>query len=399
MSHHDEFSVHKEKIFTPAFFALLSLTLVGFYFIAVRFIYGIGAVANLSDGYPWGLWIVYDVATGTALACGGYAMAIIIYIMNNWHYHPLIRSAMLTSLFGYGLAGFSVMVDLGRYWNSYNFFIMDRWQTNSVMFEVALCVMLYNIVLAIEVSPAILERLVHSDRERFAKAKRFARWIYPKLDKVLIFFVVLGITLPSMHQSSLGSMLIIAGTKLSPIWHTWLLPLLFLINCIYIGYSMVIFEATLSSMAFKRPQETEQIAGLSKVIPWLTALWLGVRFIDLYTRGYLGEAFSGSFLSWMFIAEVTFICLGAHILMWPKFRTSPRMTFLAALMLALGGAWYRFNVYLIGYNPGDQWTYFPALPEFMITVGLISFEILGYVVLVKLFPFMPKVHDSSASSH
>src|SRR5512145_2169047 len=153
---HDDFQRHEASIITPAFFVLLLLTLIGFFLVGLRFVKGIGAVSNMSDGYPWGIWITYDVATGTAIACGGYAMAILVYIRNQMSYHPMIRSAVLTSLFGYGLAGFSVMVDVGRPWNAYNFFIPARWQVNSAMFEVALCVMAYTTVLLIEFLPAIL---------------------------------------------------------------------------------------------------------------------------------------------------------------------------------------------------------------------------------------------------
>ncbi|HEY4744443.1 MAG TPA: NrfD/PsrC family molybdoenzyme membrane anchor subunit, partial [Desulfuromonadaceae bacterium] len=153
---HDEYQQHNARILTPSFCVLLTLTLIGFALMAVRFIKGIGAVSNMSDGYPWGIWITYDVATGTAIACGGYAMAILVYIRNRMHYHPMIRSAILTSMFGYGLAGFSVMVDVGRPWNAYNFFLPSKWQANSAMFEVALCVMAYTTVLIIEFMPAIL---------------------------------------------------------------------------------------------------------------------------------------------------------------------------------------------------------------------------------------------------
>lgn len=398
MGHHDHYHIHKAKIFTPTFYVLAAFTLLGFALIALRYIKGIGAVSNMSDGYPWGIWIAYDVATSTAFACGGYAMAIIIYIMNRMKYHPLIRSALVTSMFGYMLAGMSVMVDIGRYWNSYSFFIPTRWQPNSVMFEVAVCIMAYNVVLVIEILPAILERFIHVENTRFPKLKHYALIIYPKLDKVLIFIIVLGITLPTMHQSSLGSMLIIAKSKLSPIWHTQFLPLLFVINALYIGYATVVFESFASSMAFKRPFEKE-IQQLSRIIPYITAIWLSIRFFDLIHRGQLSAAFAGDFNSWMFIAEIMLIVSGTYILTWKHYRESPRMVFIAGMLLVLGGAWYRFNVYLIGFKPHGNWNYFPSLPEFFITVGLIAFEILGYMVLVKLFPIMPKVHDNTAEAH
>src|SRR5512145_1621761 len=172
---HDDFQRHEAGILTPAFFILLLLTLIGFFLVGLRFVKGIGAVSNMSDGYPWGIWITYDVATGTAIACGGYAMAILVYIRNRMHYHPMIRSAILTSLFGYGLAGFSVMVDVGRPWNAYNFFIPSKWQANSAMFEVAVCVMAYTTVLLIEFLPALLTRLEQADAKSI---QRLVEWLH-----------------------------------------------------------------------------------------------------------------------------------------------------------------------------------------------------------------------------
>mgnify|MGYP001062034002 FL=1 len=422
--HHDEFIRLEGKIFTKSFFVLLALVLIGFFFIGVRYVKGIGAVSNMSDGYPWGIWIAYDVATGTAIACGGYAVAILIYIRNHMKFHPLIRSALLTSLFGYGLAGFSVVVDLGRYWNSYGFFIPSRWQINSAMFEVALCVMTYTLVLVIEFLPAVLWSLENSrgvtirkvadwlhprlvpDEDKLASGLEWVRssaaWLRPRLDKVLVFFIVLGITLPTMHQSSLGSLLLIAATKLNPLWHTGFLPLLFLINCIYIGYAIVILESIISASAFKRPIELKELSGLSNIIPWLTVIWLCVRVGDLAYRGQIGNALKFDFYSCFFLLEFLLIAVGSMILFSPRMRRSPRWLFITASMMVLGGALYRFNVYLIGFNPGQGWHYFPSFAELMITVGVIALELLGYQVLVKLFPVLPNpkhaAHGGNGSS-
>ncbi|MSM39250.1 MAG: Ni/Fe-hydrogenase cytochrome b subunit [Geobacter sp.] len=425
--HHDEFIKLEGKIFTRSFFVMLTLVVIGFFFIGVRYVKGIGAVSNMSDGYPWGIWIAYDVATGTAIACGGYAVAILIYIRNNWKFHPLIRSALLTSLFGYGLAGFSVVVDLGRYWNSYGFFIPSRWQINSAMFEVALCVMTYTLVLIIEFLPAVLWSLENSkgvtlrkvadwlhprltpDEARLASGLEWVRssaaWLRPRLDKVLVFFIVLGITLPTMHQSSLGSLLLIAATKLHPLWHTGFLPLLFLINCIYIGYSIVILESIISSNAFKREIELNELSGLSRIIPWLTVIWLSVRVGDLAYRGQLGAAIKLDFYSCFFLLEFLLVAGGSIILFSSRMRRSPRWLFITAAMIILGGGLYRFNVYLIGFNPGQGWHYFPSIAELMITVGVIALELLGYQVLVKLFPVLPNPkhagsgHKTADNSH
>ncbi len=412
---HDEYQRYDAKILTPSFIVLLALTLIGFTLIGVRFVKGIGAVTNMSDGYPWGIWITYDVATGTAIACGGYAMAILIYIRNHMRYHPMIRSAILTSMFGYGLAGFSVMVDVGRPWNAYNFFIPSKWQANSAMFEVALCVMAYTTVLALEFMPAILSYLEKTDwetlqalmdrlhkytginrpemmDERLESVKDLAARLRPKLDKILIFVIVLGITLPTMHQSSLGSLLLIASTKLHPLWHTGFLPLLFLINCMYIGYSIAILESVISCYAFKRPFELSELTGLAKIIPWLTVIWLSVVIGDLAWRKQLTTALSLDFYSCFFLLEFCLIAGGSLLLFSGRKRSSIRWLFVSAALIVLGGALYRFNVYLIGFNPGKGWHYFPALAELMITLGIVAFEILGYQVLVKILPVLPRLH-------
>src|SRR5512133_741579 len=415
MGHEHEYQQLEGKIFTRSFFILLFVVAVGFFFVGVRFVKGIGAVSNMSDGYPWGIWITYDVATGTAIACGGYAVAILVYIRNRMQYHPLIRSAILTSMFGYGLAGFSVMVDLGRPWNAYNFFIPSKWQANSAMFEVALCVMAYSTVLLLEFLPAVLTTLEktqwktlqlcmdmlhtrtginrpeHMD-ERLESVKELAAWLKPRLDKVLIFIIVLGITLPTMHQSSLGSLLLIASTKLHPLWHTGFLPLLFLINCMFIGYSIAILESVISSYAFKRPFETRELAGVAGIVPWLTVIWLSVVIGDLAWRGQLGAALSLDFYSRFFLLDFGLVAGGSLLLFSGRKRESIRWLFVSATMIVLGGALYRFNVYLIGFNPGKGWHYFPALAELLITVGIVAFEILGYQVIVKILPVLPRLH-------
>ena len=238
-------------------------------------------------------------------------------------------------------------------------------------------------------------RLVADKEKMFSsidKVRAVAGWLRPKLDRVLVFFIVLGLTLPTMHQSSLGSLLLVAVTKLNPLWHTAFLPLLFLINCMYIGYAMTILESIISSHAFKRPFETKELSGLARIIPWLTVLWLVVVFGDLLRRGHLGAAFRLDFYSWFFLVEVGLVAVGSLLVFSSRLRQSPRWLLISAALIVLGGALYRFNVYLIGFNPGDGWHYFPSLAELMVTVGIVAFEILGYQVLVKMVPVLPKLH-------
>ncbi len=189
---------------------------------------GLGAVTNLSDGYPWGLWITYDVLVGTALGCGGYAVSILVYAFNRWEYHPVVRSAVLTSVFGYSLAGLAIFLDIGRYWNGYKLFLPWTVNFNSVLVEVALCIAAYTVVLWIELLPTVLEAYPNNTPGPWTIRSRLA--------KLLPIIAAVGILLPTMHQSSLGTLMIIAGRKLSPLWQTRLLPFFFLLSAIAMGF-------------------------------------------------------------------------------------------------------------------------------------------------------------------
>jgi Ni/Fe-hydrogenase subunit HybB-like protein len=362
------------KVFTGPFLFFLVIMLIGIYFLVHRFMFGIGAVSDMSDGYPWGIWITYDVVVGTAFACGGYSMALLVYVFNNGEYHPLVRPALLASMFGYTLAGVSVFIDIGRYWQIYNVFLPWFTNFNSIMLEVALCVASYIAVLWIEFSPAFIE----------AKTRTKTR-----VNKILIFFIALGILLPTMHQSSLGTMMILAGHKLSPLWWTPLLPLIFLISAITMGYTVVIFESTLSALGFKRRPETDMLAKLSLVIPILLVIFLVIRFGDLLMRGQLGLAFNGSLQGNMFLLENVLHIVPLLILASASNRKSGKMLFLSACLLMAGGLLFRFNTYLIGFDSGIGWHYFPSVSEQFITYAIIAAEILLYMIFVKKLPVLP----------
>jgi Ni/Fe-hydrogenase subunit HybB-like protein len=370
----------KGKIFTLPFFILLILSVIAIPFIVKRFMYGLGAVSNLSDGYPWGMWIVYDVVTGTAIACGGYAMAILVYVFNKGQYHPLVRSALLASMFGYTLASVSIFFDVGRYWQMYNIFLPWYSNTNSVMFEVAACIATYVLVMWLEFSPAFFEK---PGRSKTLK----------KINSVMFIIIALGILLPTMHQSSLGSLMIIAGDKLSGLWQTGFLPLLFLISAIMMGFGMVIFESMFSSVYLERPLETSLLSKLSSVIPKLLIVFLIIRFGDLIFKGKLGLIFSFNIQSLMFVIENLLFIYPLIILSSKEKRDQSKYLFLSAASLVLAGAVYRFDTFLVGFNPGVNFHYFPSFAEIMITVGIISVEIMAYLIFIKTLPVLPVLPD------
>ena len=369
------------KIVTRPFLVLAALALIGGVLIIYRYLFGLGAVTNLSDGYPWGIWITYDVLVGTALGCGGYAMAILVYVLNRWEYHPLVRSAVLTSVFGYTLAGVAIFIDIGRYWNGYHLFLPWYVNFNSVLVEVALCIAAYVLVLWIELAPAVLDGYPQSSKAHNIK-NRLAKW--------LPVIVALGILLPTMHQSSLGTLMIIAGQKLSPLWQTPLLPLFFLLTAIGMGFAVVVFESLLSSIAFQRPFETPLLAKLAKVLVWLLGIYLVIRFADLTVRGHLALAFSGNLNSIMFLVENLCFAVPVILLANPGCRSNRRWLFISSIFLLLAGSLYRFNAFLVGYNPGPGWRYFPALPEILITLGIVAIELMAYLYFVKRYPVLPK---------
>ncbi len=343
----------------------------------VRLFFGLGSVTNINDGYPWGIWVVVDVIIGSAFACGGFAVAMLVYIFNRGEYHPLVRPALLGSLFGYTLAGAGVIVDLGRWWNFWHIFTPGYINPNSVMFEVAACISLYILVMWIEFSPAFLEKLEKYDAKK-------------KLNKVLFVFIALGTLLPMMHQSSLGTLLVVMGIQIHPLWATPLEPLLYLLTAITMGYAVVLFESCVSALGYRRSIETHLLTPLSKVMLGVLAAYLVVRLGDVVVRGAIVRAFGFSLEALMFWIETACFVAPLVLLSSEEKRRNPAKLFLAGVLLMLGGALLRIDGFLIGYETGDGFKYFPALPELMVTVGMFAIEVLGYIIITRRFPVLPR---------
>jgi Ni/Fe-hydrogenase subunit HybB-like protein len=358
-----------------------------------RFAAGIGAVSGLTDGYPWGVWIAFDVVVGTALGCGGYAIAILAYILNKGKYHPVVRPAILTSALGYTLAAIAIVIDVGRPWFIWRIPLggwpkLGGYNWNSALLEVALCVMAYVGVLWIELSPAFMERWVETSS---GFLKSFSEWGLKFFDKALILIVALGLLLPTMHQSSLGTVMLLAGHKLHPLWNTGWIPFLFLVSCIGMGYGVVVWESAVSSAAFKRERETEMLMSLSGAMIVVNAIYLVVRLGDIVISGKTLLMFNQGVYSLMFWIEIALFA--APIVMFANRQRRARFStmFQAAILLVLAGALYRFDSYLVAYNPGANWAYFPNVPELLITLGAIALEIATYIYIVKRFPILAGV--------
>ena len=245
-------------------------------------------MTNLTDGYPWGIWIAFDVVVGTALGCGGYAVALLVYILNKGEYHPLVRPAVLTSLLGYGLAVLAVIVDLGRYWDLWKIPIFFWQWSHSPQLEVA---HLRDALQLRAARRALAGAVGEAGRRAPGRAcAAFATKALRFVDKGGVWIIALGILLPTMHQSSLGTMMLLAGPRLHPLWFTPWLPFLFLVSCLVMGYGIVVCEASFAAKAFGRPRETAMLGRLAKVAKWVALFFVVFRIGDVALAGELGLA-------------------------------------------------------------------------------------------------------------
>lgn len=356
-----------------------------------RFLTGIGTVSGLTDGYPWGIWIAFDVVTGTALACGGYAIAILAYILNKGKYHPVVRPALLTSALGYSMAALAIIIDVGRWWEIWRiplggFPEVGKYNWNSALLEVALCVMAYVGVLWIELGPAFLEKWRATSKS--SALINFSEAGLKFYEKAMIWIIALGLLLPTMHQSSLGTVMLLGGHKLHPLWHTGWIPLLFLVSCVGMGYAVVVWESGVSSAVFKREREDSMLTSLSGAVVITLGLFLAIRFLDLIFSGKITTMFTSGFYSIVFWIEIALFVVPMVMLITAKSRTDFKTMLRASMFIMLAGAMYRFDAYIVAYNPGPNWSYFPTTLELLITLGVIAFEVFLYIVIVKRYPIL-----------
>jgi len=383
--------------FSRGTLVLCVLAAAGLAVLAARLIWGLSAVTNLDDQYPWGLWIAIDVACGVALAAGGFTTAFVAHILNNEKYHPVVRPALLTAVLGYTFVALGVCVDLGRYYNIWHVLMPSMWQGNSALFEVGMCVCCYLTVLYIEFLPLVCERFIgRVNLPGFLKALNgpvdtLLRVLDATLARVMSFFLIMGVVLSCAHQSSLGTLMVIAPTKLHPLWHTAVLPLLFLLSAFAVGLSMVIFEGILASRSFKRSIEMHVLSPLGRIVPFLLTVYFGAKLIDMVNRGTFRYLNDGSLQSNMFILEVVLgIFVPMALFMSHRLRRKPVVLFTAAALVVLGVVLNRVNVFIIGYKPVyADGPYVPAIPEIILTVGFISILILLYRFFVFLLPVLP----------
>ncbi len=352
--------------------ALLGVILVaGFYSTVLRFARGLGASTHLSDQFPWGLWIGFDVLCGVGLAAGGFTLAAIVYVFHLERFHPVLRPSILTAFLGYGLVAVALLFDLGRPYRIWHPLVM--WNPHSVMFEVAWCVMLYLTVLALEFSPAVFERF------RLQGPLRLIR-------SVTIPLVIAGVLLSTLHQSSLGSLFLIVPEKLHPYWYSPLLPVFFFISALGVGLAMVIFESNLSARAFDREIEMPLLAVLGKGMAVVLMLYGILRFQDLVERHALVHLREASTETLLFVLEIVLgLLLPLVMLFIRRVREDREGLFAAAVLVIAGFLLNRLNVSITGLEYSAHAHYFPRWTEVAVTLSIVGMGFLLFSLGVRYF--------------
>jgi len=370
-----------EKILKPTFWKVVAtiIFILGLYTIYLRFTGGLGAVTNLNDHFPWGLWIGFDILCGVGMAAGGFTLCAIVYIFNIKKFKPIIRPTILTAFLGYLLVILALLVDLGRPWAIWHAIIM--WNPKSVMFEVAWCVMLYTTVLFLEFSPVVLEKF---------KVKRLLKVIRG----ITIPLVVLGILLSTLHQSSLGALYLIVPTKMHPLWFSTNLPWFFYLSAIGVGCAMIIFESYLSAKAFKKNLEFNLVSDIGRWIVVVMGAYLTWRFMDLILDDKLHLLFVHSVETYLFWLE---IIIGAIIpivlLVQSRIRLNRIGLFVSACFVIGGFLLNRMNVSVTSLQASSGVSYFPSVYEIIITLFLVVLGVVIFNLAVKYLPVYEKTKE------
>ncbi len=367
--------------FSPKFFTMVGLVLclwaVAAIAVVLRLTNGLGAVTNLSDQFPLGMWIGFDVMAGAMLGGGAFVLAGLVYVFGLEHYRPILRSTILTAFLGYSLLIVALLIDVGRPQNIMLARPVYFPNIHSVLWEVAMCVLCYTTVLALEFLPAVFERL------RWRRA-----WIITH--KITLPLVIIGILLSTMHQSSLGSMWLITPGKLDPLWYTPLLPIFFWVSAVFVGLSMVAVESNLSSRGLKRGLEQDLLARLAKAASILMAVYVIAKLLDLVWRGQAWRLTEPTLQAVLFWIEVGLCALVPAILLSrPRVRESKNMLFAVAGLVVFGGILNRLNVNMFGMYGYTGPVYIPSIFEIAVTAALFTFGIAVFAVATKFLPVFP----------
>ncbi len=350
--------------------ASIIVAIIGIFSLIIRFSQGLGASTHLSDAVPWGLWIGFDFI-GVGLAAAGFTIAATAHIFNNHKYESIARPAILTAYIGYMMVVALLVIDLGKPQNFWHPLVM--WNVHSVMFEITWCVICYSTVLTIEFAPVILEKF------RLNKLVKIVK-------KITIPVVIFGVLFSTLHQSSFGSLYLIAPAKVYPLWYSSFLPVHFFISCIAAGLSMIILEAYLSARAFNQGLNIRILSGLGKGVLIVIIIELIFKLSDLSLTGKLPLMFAQANETYIFWLE---IILGSIIpiliLTHPKYKVNRTGLYFASIFTISGFILNRMNVCVTSLVRSSGQVYRPSFEEIGITLFLLLAAMVAFKLVVENF--------------
>jgi Ni/Fe-hydrogenase subunit HybB-like protein len=355
---------------------------VGAVAIVVRLLGGLGATTDLSDAMPWGMWKIFNMVAGVAVATGGFALAATVYVFKLERYRPVLKPAVVIAFLGYGSSCFALVMDIGLPHAFYKPILF--WNHHSFLFEVAWCVMLYFSVTALELAPTVLEKY------------GLERWV-KLLHRVTLPLVIVGITLSTLHHTSLGSLFLVMPARLHPLWFTRWLPWLFILSAVGSGVFMVVLATLGYSALYRRPVDLPMLGRLASAASVLLGLYLVVKLVDLRVRGQLVALLSGQWEVGFFLTE---LALGAVVpillVIVPRTRKSAVGLATASCSAVLGVLLNRVDVGVVGLLRSSEQPYFPSLAEVALSLGVLAAAGLAFLYLVENFRVF---EDTPAREH
>ena len=379
--------VYREPVVTRALLFFAALAAVGLTLALVRFFSPLGPFVGMNDAYAWGIWKTFNVMTLTAIGSAPLAVGMAAWVFNRQKLHMVMRTALVSGFLFYATGLIALGFDVGRMWNFYWIALPWRWNAESAMLEICFCMPVYCFFfLAFENLPLVLERFYYTGTNR---TRALLRLWAPRLRRIYPFMLIGAYVFPLMHQSSLGGLMLLAGNKVHPLWQTPFLPFLYLLAAGLCGLGFVTFLLLIACLRYSRPLDVGVLGELGNLLSGGCFLFLAVRFGDLVWRGQLHTAFALDKMSLLFLFETALILVPAVALRSRVVRETPRSLLNMATLACLGGLLYRFIPTTIAFHPAAHSSYFPSLPELLMTVGYISLGILAFALAVKYFAVLP----------
>jgi Ni/Fe-hydrogenase subunit HybB-like protein len=360
----------KGKIFTPFNVITLPIILLGLVLIVIRLAKGLGSVTNLSQDFPWGIWIGFDVMVGVAFAGGAYILTFVVYILRSEKYHPVVRATVLNGFLAYVFYAGAIFLDLGRWWNIINPIFGNKFGVNSVLFLVSWHFLLYMISLFIEFSPAVAEWL------GFKRVRKI-------LASLTLGAVVFGIALSTLHQSGLGALLMMAKDKIHPLWYTEFIPVFFFVSSIFAGLSMVIFEGTISHRVFADQIDHEHHESYNSILIGLGKACAGALFVYFFMKilllihGKQWALLATPMGTWYLVELIGLVLLPCVLFLHGVRYQNVTVIRMGAILSMVGIIVNRLNYTVIAYKwyvPLSQ-RYIPSWGEITITLAIILTEV------------------------